>query len=597
MVAQYSEEGTPSARVRLVILACSLLQGLLLYLSFHSISLPRLGGDTPLNLWMAVITLTLTLPTVLALGLNDLRDKRFWQQFGLLALTQSAVLAWAVYSSQAPDVRLSPVWFTAMFSMLILTFVLLPWLQARQKYGSFRVSYEDLFEFAWQNTLSLLLAAFFTGICWLVLLLWGGLFKILGISFFFSLFGSSEFAYPASSLFFTLGILIGRTQHKAVKVMRQIKFALFKALLPVLSLVALLFLFSLPFTGLDSLWEKRYATWFLTLQIVLLVLFTNAVWQDGKAGKAYPLLLRRLVETALLTLPFYAALALYALWLRIDQYGFTAARFFGLLVVLISSAYALSYAFAVLRSRQGWLSAVAPANKGLSWFLITLAVLANSPVLDVFRISASSQLARLQEISAQPIDEKAIWLYLRFDNGRAGYQALQALQADSSEKSAAIAEILARTNRWGGTPVQKKERITDMSYLRKHLLVADGSGSPDDLWWQHMLSGKLRPTECLRENNQCVLRFIDLDGDGKDDVLLCELASSSWRTECWIHAEEGGVWRNQGHAAFFWRDFKDSNRSLEQALKSGVLQTQRKRWPMLLLEDGKPVDVRLEPEQ
>jgi len=594
MTAHLSPASLP-VRVRLVIFGSALLQAWLLYLSFTGIreAAQYLVGESLIERWLMLGTLAFTLPTALALSLARVDDKRFWQQLGLLALLQCAVLTLACYNS-APAINRASVWFPVISAMLLMSFVLLPWLQARQMHGSFRVPYADLFELAWQNTLSLLLSVFFAGICWLILWLWAGLFNLLGIDAFYRLFTHPFFYYPATCLLFAQGILLARSQHKAVQTVRNIKFALFKGLLPLLALIALLFILSLPFAGLEPLWRTGHAVWLLTSLIALLVLFTNAVWQDGKASTPYPLVLRRLVEAALLTLPFYAALALYALWLRIDQYGMTSTRFFGLLVVLLISGYALGYAFAVLRSRQqNWLAAIAPVNKLMSWLVIALAVLANSPVLDAYRISASSQLARL-DTEPQEKHEK-IWLYLRFDNGRAGYQALQKLQAQT--QSEAIAEILARTNRWtrSDKTKDKREAVSDIDALRKHLQLAEGSAMPDDNWLHQLLAGKLKPKECIRQDRQCVVRVVDLDGDGKDDVLLCELNGTSWRTDCWIHAKQEQTWRNQGYASLFQGDFKESGQPLEQMLKSGTLQTPPKRWPMLLFEgSSKPADIRLE---
>jgi len=586
MSGHSKDEVLPFA-TRLVIFSGALVQALILYLCSRHFHLEPNDGDTLTPLRLALSTLALCLPTVMALSLRQLEDKRFWQQLGLLALLQCAVLAWGLYGSQAPNIHLAPVWLALMPSLLLMCFVLLPWLQARQQHGSFRVPYADLFESAWQNTLSLLLALFFTLTCWLLLMLWAGLFNLLGIDFFWRLFTNPLFFHPVLSLLFTLGILIARQQRRAVQVVRQIKFALFKGLLPLLALIALLFVLSLPFSGLEPLWQTRRASALLTCLMALLVLFTNAVWQDGRADTPYPPLLRRLVEAALLLLPVYAALALYALWLRIDQYGFTVTRFFALLVLLLISGYALGYAFAVLRRGKRWLAAIAPVNKGLSWALIALAVLANSPLLDAYRISAASQVARL----GSDMDEK-ILLYLRFDNGRAGYQALQKLQAERPADSAKITEILAKTSRWTTSPRNPlKARITDTDSLRQHLLIAEGSPLPDELWWKTLLSGDLKPRECVRQNYQCVLRVLDLDADGENDVLLCELDEKSWRTGCWIHAKEDGSWRNQGYASFFRGDFKEPGKTLEQLLKSGTLNTVRGRWPMLSLEGSEAVDI------
>jgi len=337
----------PRAATLLILLTAG-VQGVLLHLIW--------SGGKPLlafvsaNVLISIVAFSVSLPVVLALTLTHLDDRRVWQHLALLALVQGMMLAWASHNSAAPAIVPEPVWLPLTLGMAIALFVALPWLQGRQRYGHWRVPYTDLFALAWQNTLYLMLALFFTGIGWAILGLWAALFGLLNIYFFQTLLSSPVFAWPATCLLFALGVLIARTQHKPVQLLRHIKFALFKGLLPVLALMLVLFLVSLPFTGLESLWRTGRAAWLLTFLIGLLVLLTNAVWQDGNAGMPYLRWLRRVVEMGLLTLPFYAVLVLYALGLRVHQYGWTVGRFFGVLIALLASAYALGYAFAVLCS-------------------------------------------------------------------------------------------------------------------------------------------------------------------------------------------------------------------------------------------------------
>jgi len=586
-----AEERHLPPEVRHFILFLAFVQGVLLIPSGFV-----LVDRAPFGL--ALSTLLVTLPTAIALSLNRLDDPRFWRQMGWFALVQLAIVAWAVYSSFAPQISLEWIWLPVIGSLCLLTLVLLPWLQARQQHGSFRVPYALLFEFAWQNTLSLLLALLFTLMGWLVLGLAGGLFALLGIPLIVLY---AYVAFPVTCLLFTGGILMARGQPRVVQMLRRLQFALFKVVLPALSLILLLFMLSLPF-GLKGLLAKGYGAALFVSLIMLMVLVTNSVWQVGKSVAPYPYPVRRLIDAALLTLPLYAALACYALWLRIDKYGLSTSGFFAQLSLLIASGYALSYAFAVLRSSKGWLSLFAPINKAMAWLIIVLGVLANSPLLDAHRISAASQVARLQ----QGMDEK-ILLALRFDNGRAGYQALQALQAEKPEDSAVIGEILARTNRRERSDKPKPEPISakakpkadpldEAHRLDDHLLLAEGSKPPDEDWLLAFRSGNtLFPFVCYDDQAQCVVRLIDLDADGNDEVLLCKLSYSGSWADCYLHAQENGLWRNQGDVSFYESDVKDDQQSLKQLLLSrDALQMQPKRWPMLSLKGAQPRDIRLE---
>ncbi len=157
----------------------------------------------------------------------------------------------------------------------------------------------------------------------------------------------------------------------------------------------MLFVLSLPLAGLEPLWKTRSAASLLVVVSLLLVTFTNAVYQQGKTPRR-TLVLRRLVEASLLALPVYAALALYALGLRVVQYGWTVDRFWALLIALAVAGYALGYALAVLRRQGRWLQALEPVNRWMCWVVLALALLGNSPLLDPVRLTLSSQLERLR---------------------------------------------------------------------------------------------------------------------------------------------------------------------------------------------------------
>jgi len=56
---------------------------------------------------------------------------------------------------------------------------------------------------------------------------------------------------------------------------------------------------------------------------------------------------------------------------------------------------------------------------------------------------------------------------------------------------------------------------------------------------------QLYPFVCYDDQTQCVIRLIDLDADGNDEVLLCKLSYTGSWADCYLHAQENGRWRNQ----------------------------------------------------
>ncbi|MGO1540260.1 MAG: DUF4153 domain-containing protein [Luteimonas sp.] len=576
----HSETELPH-RSRMFIVLVAVLQGGLMYLAQKGHELgwwpfAALGGRV---CWY---TLVLTVPTVMALSVVCLRDVRFWQHAGVLAALFLALAAWAGWNaSGAPGLHAGAVLAPFGVTVALAAFVLLPWLQCRLAHGRWRAPYPELFEHAWQNALTLALAALFTGICWMVLQLWAGLFALVEISFFRDLFREDAFIHLATGAMAGLGILIGRTRQRAIQVARQILFAIFKGLLPLLAFIALLFMASLPFTGLQPLWETRSAAALLVSVVALLVLFLNAVYQDGGDRPPYPAWLRRVVQAALVVLPVYALLALVALGLRIGQYGWTADRVWAALASVLVTAYAFGYAWSALRGGD-WLRPLPTVNRALSWAVVAVALLANTPLLDPHRIAVASQLDRLDDgrTSAAEVD----LAYLRFESGRRGYRAARSLREHpaftaSQADMETLEEVLARPGRWSSGPSAADEPL-DVEGLRAHVDIASGSVVPGDAWWEALARGG----DC-RGDSPCILLTPDLDADGRHEVLLCQV---NWPSggNCTLFARsDDGAWM---HAArtILRASNQDNRRELLDDLRAGRVTAVPRRWPDLRIGDG-----------
>lgn len=575
----------PDRSLRGFIVLVALLQGLALYLA-------RLGAEqrwwplSELGGQICWYTLVLSVPTVMSLTVQSLRDSRFWQHTVLIALVYGLLAAWASWNATgAPGLEAEVVLAPFGFTLAVALFELMPYLQCRLKHGRWTAPYPELFEYGWQNGLSLLLLIPFVGLCWAVLWLWGALFKLVNVGFFAELFGERAFIYLATGTMVGLGILVARTQHKPVQILQQIVFAVFKGLLPLLAFVAVLFLTILPVTGLEPLWQTRRAASLLMTVVMLMVLFTNAVFQDGRAHNGvvatYPKILRRLVELGLASLPIYAFLALYAVWLRVDQYGWSPDRLYAALLATTCAAYALGYSFSVLRPAGAWLSPITTINVSLSWLVMALIGLLNSPVLDPLRISVASQLARLNdgEIKAAELDLK----FLRFSSGRIGYQALQGLEQDFGIRHDAVAlaevqKMLKRSERWPTVmPAKESTAKLSLEQARPRFVAAPGADAVDDAWLQRVVDHQLSSMDCLDEGSDCVVLSPDLDRDGVNERLLCETRDM---VMCRLSAKIAGQWSDVGNVEAW-----GYNENVVAALKQGKLTVKPRRWADLLIGD------------
>jgi len=308
----------------------------------------------------------------------------------------------------------------------IALYILLPFIQIFQRSDRASFPYPELFQHSWNNVFIGLIAELFAGVFQLLIQLWTVLFTLIGVSLFADIFRTVPFSTLSYATVFGYGLAIGKENAHITNALRYITLAVFSVLMPLLAVIALLFLFTLPLTGLQSLWATKYASPLLLSLLGLTVLFINAVFQDGAGEVPYPTWVRRGVDTALLVMPIFCAITFFAIGLRINQYGLTPERFYVVLFAIIASVYALGYACATFPWGPTWLSLIGRLNVPLALFVALLAFLVHTPFADPLRWSAWHQFRRLADgkVNAAEFDYAA----LRFQLGRAGYAKLEELE-------------------------------------------------------------------------------------------------------------------------------------------------------------------------
>jgi hypothetical protein len=219
------------------------------------------------------------------------------------------------------------VW-TWTIAYWIALYVLLPFVQIFAESGRLRFPYAALFRHSWNNFFIAIVAATFTAVFWGLIALWAGLFTLVGIHFFADLFYSRPFLCLADGTVFGVGVAIGRETEHITNTLRRITLAQFRALMPILVMATLLFLCALPLTGVQPLWNTRHASAMLLTLIGAVILFLNAVVQDGEGEPPYPAWLRRGVDGMVLGSTILCGLLFWAIGLRIGQHGLTPGRFY-----------------------------------------------------------------------------------------------------------------------------------------------------------------------------------------------------------------------------------------------------------------------------
>ncbi len=581
-----------SFRTKTAIVLTTLAQGVGVYICLRSGWVSAGVGR------LIALSLLLALPSFFVLCVRDVQDRLLWRSLALLTALLGALHAsvwWLLQGAETGD------WAGWLLSQGVFLFIALAWVQALLQQRSLRgVPYADLFESAWNNALVLGFALQFVGLCWAVLGLWAGLFVLIKVQLFADTFTQPAFACIATGLMAGLGVVLARGQPKPLRLMLQLLLALYRLLLPLLALVVVLFVLALPLTGVQPLWETRKAAPLLMGVLLALLVFVNAVFQNGQQQQApYPAPLRGLIAAALGLMPVLAGLAVWAVALRVRQYGWTTERVWAATAAAVLLLYALGYAWAALqRGGAPWLGRLARINPALSWLVMALLLLLHTPILDPYRLGVESQYQRLASGVQEPT--RIALQDLRFDHGRYGRPALERLQqlpAFAQEPVAqSVQEMLAATTK---RYLPRKSAATTVAMLQQHIAVAPGHAAPPDDWWQALtgphLSDEARNCVVGRPQRHqpasvapaggaadpqtapCVTLQLPLQsGSAELQRLLCKTMGYVRSCDVFVR-NDAGQWEIAGTLS--WPSLTQEQRAqLAQALRAGQLQVQAPRW-------------------
>jgi hypothetical protein len=462
--------------------------------------------------------------------------------FGLLFAALGAATAW----SAGVDVRAFGVRFQDTLVAGVLGFVLLG-LFCGFDVEARRWRYERLFYYAWRNGILLVTAAVMTGIFWGVLWAGAALMSLIGVSFVRELITQSIFVFTVTGLVVAASVGLGLVRAGMTETIRRYALSIAAWLLPLVLFFAVLWAVALPFTGLDPLFKTRYAARLMLGFMALAVLFANCAYQDGE-HEAYPDWLARALQGAWLALLVVVGVAWWALGLRVAQYGWSEDRLWAALVATLAAVYALGYALSWLK-RERWMQTMGMTNIAAALLLCVGLLVYVAPPTHVRKLAVAAHLAHVQQQKAGA-DGKAIepdWNYLRWQSGRYGREALQAMAAGQGvpvgqgwERKAE--RLLAETNRYNPQPQQQMnaEELT-----QKFRVYPQGRSLPEGFvpFLQQDKSWELR--HCLQLPAGCAVWLGDLDGDAREELLVF---ASGWSGAVFVQTgqtHEG--WRRAGN--------------------------------------------------
>ena len=392
--------------------------------------------------------------------------------------------------------------------------------------------YEDLFRHAWDTVFIVLLGLLLNAVFWALLLLWGSLFKVLGIVALNKLFSADGFIYVASAMVFALGVNMGRDNDRVIGMLRGILLTLCRALLPLSALIVIVFTFALPFTGLAPIWATGYSTTIMLCLVAAALFLLNGVVQDGAQSSGYPVWLLRMVDLCLLCLPVLVVLAGYSTWLRIEQYGLTPSRLLAMLLVGVMFAHSLAVVWAVVVPQGQWLARLRVSNPAIALMTVLLLLVIHTPWFSPLQFSAKNQVQRLLD-GKNPVESFDADT-LRNRLGVPGRQAFEALLAQVEQGQVLTPEarpvLLKRLKEAQSGTRRSNERVIEWIGPK-----VEGS--------EQFETPKMPGHLCLFPG--CAMWAVDLDQDGQNEVL--QVPKQNWSGPLYFFKrDDQGKWQRAG---------------------------------------------------
>jgi hypothetical protein len=197
--------------------------------------------------------------------------------------------------------------------------------------------------------------------------------------------------------------------------------------------------------------------------------------------------------------------------LRLNQYGMTPDRLWGLVVVTFAVGYGIVYLVDAARGRQGWAPLIRRDNIRLAFATMAAGLVMATPILGFDAISVRDQVARLK--SAKVSVDKFDWAALAFDFGDPGKRALADLARSNNRVTAKRAsEVIAAGGRYEVADQDQSRR--DIAALQRKLRVVPVAVT---------LPAELRAA--VAGNGGC---------GREDDEAFCAVLYRAGATEAWV---------------------------------------------------------------
>jgi hypothetical protein len=306
----------------------------------------------------------------------------------VIAVIGAVLMYWASWRF-APENR-DLVFLASVFCAMVM--MASPFVIVRLKTPQDWTSYGALFQEEWSMVVRGFLSAIFTGVFWVVYNLSAYLLKLVGISILSDMLDHEWFIWILTGVAFGVGLAVTLESAKVIDVLRGLVLQLLRLLLPLVTVVTALFLIMLPIKGIENLFQQlSVGGTMMGIALVGVTLIAASIDSDDDRAASAKILAYSARLMAIM-LPIVALLVIYAIWLRVAQYGWTPSRVWATVFSVIVFGYTFGLGAYAAFGGQMWRNGVRQSWVYMALGVIGIGALCLSPLINPERIAVNSQI-------------------------------------------------------------------------------------------------------------------------------------------------------------------------------------------------------------
>ena len=401
--------------------------------------------------------------------------------------------------------------------------------------------YPTLFDSAWMILIRCAAAFTFVAVFWGLLLLGDALFGLVGLVQIQRVLEVPWVIYVLTGA--VIGFAMAVAHDMSDYISPHMFLCLLRLFIPLVLAVMGVFLIALPSQGVSEvLGGLSAAGTMMLMSVVAATLVTSALDRSDRMAVDTRFLAWCTQALAAL-LPLMAAMAVYAVVVRVAQYGWTPSRMAALTGASLLLAYGVVYAISVLFYRD-WARRIRQGNIWLALLTLAVATVWLSPFFNPQKTSAATQVARFADgdVSVEDLD---LWSLGR-DWGPDGARALETLKsldhpdAPRLEQRLSILALAESRDEFDTGPGSNRGIEALEQFLAEVAIRPKGALLPGAMRWSdytHLADSWA--AACDRDTpkgrNGCVAIVADiLPEHAGNEIVLFLLASENYATETLI---------------------------------------------------------------